>query len=267
MIAARLDDGQELVEVTAVTPVNAEPWGSRMYQSVRFDLTVRVEAEPTPSPEPSATPNNWLLSLFDAPTAAPEPVYEEIPASVTLSAYDDLKDGLNLGLNGGDYELITAVETETGFALEMRRFGHGVGMSQRGAQQMAGEHGFAWQEILNFYYPGMTLEKIDWQAEPLTDLGSVTAVMGYARPDPTPKPTPAPLPAPESGEQYGTVTLANADSTLNVRESPSTAARVLDQFESGRKVIVCTEPDEDGWIRIRTAELTGYVKADYVALD
>ena len=267
MIAARLDDGQELVEVTAVTPVNAEPWGSRMYQSVRFDLTVRVEAEPTPSPEPSATPNNWLLSLFDAPTAAPEPVYEEIPASVTLSAYDDLKDGLNLGLNGGDYELITAVETETGFALEMRRFGHGVGMSQRGAQQMAGEHGFAWQEILNFYYPGMTLEKIDWQAEPLTDLGSVTAVMGYARPDPTPKPTPAPLPALESGERYGTVTLSNAGSTLNVRENPSTAARVLDQFESGRRVIVCTEPDGDGWIQIRTAELTGYVKAEYIVSE
>ena len=273
MIAARLDDGQELVEATAVTPVDAEPWGSRMYQNVRFDLTVRVEVAPTPSPQPSATPAatpvNWLLTLFNAPTATPEPapVYEEIPASVTLSTYGDLKDGLSLGLNGGDYELITAVETETGFALEMRRFGHGVGMSQRGAQQMAGEHDFTWREILSFYYPGMTLERIDWQTEPLTDLGSVSAVMGYARPDPTPKPTPAPLPALESGERYGTVTLSNADSTLNVRETPSTAARVLDQFESGRRVIVCTEPDEDGWIRIRTAELTGYVKAEYVATE
>ena len=35
------------------------------------------------------------------------------------------------------------------------RWGHGVGMSQRGAQQMANE-GFAYDQILEFYYPGLT---------------------------------------------------------------------------------------------------------------
>ena len=38
--------------------------------------------------------------------------------------------------------------------------GHGVGMSQRGAQQMAKE-GFTYREILAFYYPSATLENLE----------------------------------------------------------------------------------------------------------
>ena len=57
--------------------------------------------------------------------------------------------------------------------------------------------------------------------------------------------------------------LESASSTLNVRESPSTAARVLDAFVSGRELIV-SEELEDGWARIRTAELEGYAKLEYL---
>lgn len=45
-------------------------------------------------------------------------------------------------------------EAVGGYKLTARRFGHGVGMSQRGAQQMANE-GFAYDQILEFYYPGL----------------------------------------------------------------------------------------------------------------
>ena len=55
--------------------------------------------------------------------------------TVDLSVYDQIKDGLSLGLNGGDYELVSVTQEEDGrFTISMRRFGHGVGMSQRGAQ-------------------------------------------------------------------------------------------------------------------------------------
>ena len=38
--------------------------------------------------------------------------------------------------------------------MSFRRYGHGVGMSQRGAQVMAGKYGKKLSEILDFYYPG-----------------------------------------------------------------------------------------------------------------
>ena len=156
---------------------------------------------------------------------------------------------------------------EDSFTLEMRRFGHGVGMSQRGAQWMAAEYGATWQEILGFYYPGMALERIDWQTPELTALDALPVTAGYARPDPTPTPTPAPLPALEDGETYATVTLEDASSTLNIRESPSTSARILDRFADGREVIVCGEPDDEGWVRIRTAEVEGYVLSTYLTIE
>ena len=109
---------------------------------------------------------------------------EVLPETVTvdLSVYDQIKDGLSLGLNGGDYELVSVTQEEDGrFTISMRRFGHGVGMSQRGAQWMAGEYGMDYIEILNFYYPGMTLETIDWPEVELTPLEELPESIGLAR--------------------------------------------------------------------------------------
>ena len=147
----------------------------------------------------------------------------------------------------------------------MRCYGHGVGMSQRGAQWMAGEYEKTWLEILAFYYPGMSLERIDWQRPELTELASLPEDSALLRPEPTPKPTPAPLPALEDGEYYAVVTLDSG--TLNVRQNPSLGGMVLDKLEPGRRVIVCSEPDPDGWVRIRTAELDGYVKQEYLTKE
>ena len=52
--------------------------------------------------------------------------------------------------------------------------------------------------------------------------------------------------------------------SLNVRERPTTASQALDQLAKGRRVIVSGEPDADGWVPIHTAELEGYVKAEYL---
>ena len=70
-------------------------------------------------------------------------------------------------------------ETADGFNVVCRRYGHGIGMSQRGAQQMAGVHGWSYKQILDFYYPG-------------TKISSIYTV----DPEPTPTPTPTPTPAP-----------------------------------------------------------------------
>ncbi|HWQ58295.1 MAG TPA: SpoIID/LytB domain-containing protein [Clostridia bacterium] len=60
-------------------------------------------------------------------------------------------------LGGASYE---------GWNLTMRRYGHGVGLSQRGAQQRA-RVGQSYEEILAFYYAGAVLNTIGtWETAP-----------------------------------------------------------------------------------------------------
>ncbi len=48
--------------------------------------------------------------------------------------------------------------TEGAFTFTVRGYGHGAGMSQHGANYMAGQ-GSSYQEILSWYYPGCSIEK------------------------------------------------------------------------------------------------------------
>ncbi len=282
----------EFDSIASVTPVNPRFEGSRMYEGLEFGLRARLlkpVATPTPvptespaesptespAPEPTGEAGALAAIFTEEETQAPTAEPTEVPRAwalsdeiypVTLSVYDQIKDKLSLGLNGSDCELIS-VETQAdadgeprAFTLIMRRFGHGVGMSQRGAQWMAGHYGMNWQQIIAFYYPGLSVERMAWPEEGLTALDALPDSVGAARPKPTPTPTPAPLPALKEGERYAAVTA----SALNVREQPTTAARVVDRLAKGRRLIVSSQPDEDGWVAVHTAEIEGYVKEEYL---
>ena len=277
-----------LESVVSIEAVDPKFEGSYMYTKLRFTLSVSAMLEGWYAQEGDAyaplfpdgsefseemRASATGLALARRGSLGLPYVYREgravLPETVTvdLSVYDQIKDGLSLGLNGGDYELVSVTQEEDGrFTISMRRFGHGVGMSQRGAQWMAGEYGMDYIEILNFYYPGMTLETIDWPEVELTPLEDLPESIGSARPRPTPTPTPAPLPPLEEGEYYATVELETRSSSLNVREQPSTSARIVAALDYGRRVIVC-EDAGDGWVRIRTAELEGYVKLEYLKAE
>ena len=267
-------DDFTLDAIAAIEPVNPRFEGSRMYEGLAFDLMVKVPesalATPTPSAAPSESPSLAPPATPPAvPDLPPEPekwVLLDDAQRVILGVYDDIKDGLSMGLNGSDCELIS-VETQKNaegeaesFRLVMRRYGHGVGMSQRGAQQMAGEHGMDFMEILKFYYPGMMVARMAWPDGELTPIEALPAQVISDRPAPTPRPTPAPLPALKDGEHYATVIA----SSLNVRENPTTAARVVDILDQGRRLIVSGTANEDGWVAVHTAEIEGYVKEEYL---
>ena len=57
--------------------------------------------------------------------------------------------------------------------------------------------------------------------------------------------------------------LGSKSSTLNVRSEPSTGASIKGIIEHGARLIVMEELD-NGWARIKTAELTGYASMDYI---
>ena len=254
-VPASMESAEPTDAASAQPQASATPESARD-ASLELAAAFKGEAQPTvfdaPLPTPAEPPMEWVLS--------------DETVRVTLDVYDQIKRELGLGLNGSDCELIT-VETQrdldgtaTAFTLVMRRFGHGMGMSQRGAQWMAGHYGMSWREIFAFYYPGLSVERMEWTWEGLSDLEALPDSVGAARPRPTATPTPAPLPALKAGEHIARVTAT----TLNVRERPTTAARAIDQLARGREVIVSSEPDADGWVSIRTAELEGYVKAEYL---
>ena len=58
-----------------------------------------------------------------------------------------------LGLRSQNF---TAACSGDAFTFTVRGYGHGVGMSQVGAQAMA-QQGAAWQEIVSWYYPGVSI--------------------------------------------------------------------------------------------------------------
>ena len=272
-------------EILSVQPQDADKPGSLMYRSVSFDVKASgrrwIETEQTADtamPKTDAATADTQAPLADATPAlatSAEATPEETRAmagdwegvedvlTVKIPTYGTLKEALSLSIQSAAYEVFSVEETPDGFAIVSRRYGHGVGMSQRGAQTMAGKYGKNCEEILNFYYPGMTLYRIDWQERELEPLASLPASVGYARPRPTPRPTQAPLP-PLTGDQfYARVMLESAASSLNVRKEPNTSCPVVGTLSKSDRVIVMEEA-ADGWYHIKTAELDGFVKGSYI---
>ena len=111
-------------EVTPHTPKYAAP--SRVYTKLRFTLT--------------ATDGSKTAQ-----------------ATVNLATFGGVEDMLGLSINSSSNEIVSVEESGEAFTLSFRRYGHGVGMSQRGAQQMASAYGKSYRDILSFYYPGTTV--------------------------------------------------------------------------------------------------------------
>ncbi len=269
---AALGYSDEIGDIKILKIVSAEPTdpqfgeGNRMFQKIHVGMQVEAKKlyAPLPTPDAKTTPLNQV-------EVVPETLYAD------LDFYGDLKKNYDLKISPTDCEVAAVVplageraaeegETADAFRVESRRFGHGVGMSQRGAQQMANAHGAAFTDILAFYYPGMTLVEADYAREPLKELRALGAALGKARPRPTPKPTPAPLPALASGERYARVTLGSKSSTLNVRETPGTDGKLLGTLDSGQRLIIVAEV-ENNWAQIKTSEIAGYVSMDYLTKE
>ena len=209
------------------------------------------------TPVPTETPNQTDTEQWSAMETLPQPVL------VTLDLFPLVESALNLSINGGRNELITVRETDTAFVVESRRFGHGVGMSQRGAQRMAGTYHWTYDQILRFYYPGMQVEKVNYTFMMPTPMARSFLTTPGPAATPTPRPTVQPLTVtPGPGQYKVTVTNIGVNSYLNMRAEPSTQAEVLRQLYYGQQLIVLEEGDQ--WLTVRTDDLTGYVMKEFV---
>lgn len=236
------------------------------------DEELSLFASPTPSPTPVQTVDSLFAQAVETPTPspAPTPVYSDYEssresASVTLPLFPEGIRALNLSIAGGDNELVTVSETDGAFVLEARRYGHGVGMSQRGAQWMADRYGKNYVEILAFYYPGMTLMKAPSGAAVLPTAPAVLAQTPGPAATATPRPTLMPVTGelPE-GAYLATVTGIEDDSSLNLRKEPNTAADVLRRLYKHQRLVVLPDCEAPGWKHVKTDAIEGYVMENFL---
>lgn len=262
---AQADAGAESVQPQA-TPAATAPDG---------DSDVSLFRNATSDPDAS---NN--VNTRDEALSTPEPVYGPFqavdkPATITwpVFAKDTGEQGaiqaLSLALNGASGgEVVTLQDGKNAYVLEARRYGHGVGMSQRGAEWMAAAYQKTFMDILAFYYPGMEVRQYAEGERALPVLNPEALQTPGPPPTATPRPTLMPITTQlPQGAWYATVTEIDDDSTLNLRAAPDLSGEVLMRLFKHQRLMVLERCPEEGWVKVKTDAVEGYVMESYLTKE
>ena len=187
----------------------------------------------------------------------PSRVYKKVDVDLTLAGYGDVTvtldyfdqvEGLcGLSINVLKNETLSVTQTASGFKLTARRYGHGVGMSQRGAQQMARE-GMTYDQILEFYYPGLVRTRYTMTRTILPSIDGTGNAGGE----------------PVADAKSAVVTLTNPLDCLNLRKEASTSSAILATMAHGTQVTLLERGGT--WSRVQYGTLSGYVKNEYISV-
>lgn len=164
---------------------------------------------------------------------------------LTFDIFSELESALGMSINTAKNELWSVTHQDGQFIISARRYGHGIGMSQRGAMQMA-RMGYQYDQILGFYYPGCvrvqyTLnDAVIYPDEPQAQI------------------TPSPLPTSE------TTAWVNTESgSLNLRAAPNASAKVLCAIPRLASIPIYSQDGD--WCQTAYQGHTGYVMRRYLS--
>ena len=178
--------------------------------------------------------------------------------SMTFDIFNELESPLSMSLTSGSIELWSVTQENGRFTVTARRYGHGIGMSQRGAMYMA-QLGYTYDQILGFYYAGCTRVAYTLTRSILSPLvpGQESQQQVF-----TEQPVSLETPAPAASVQAQVTTKSGS---LNLRASPSASAKVL-----------CTIPQyaaipiyEQGasWCKTAYNGFSGYVMTQFLTFS
>ena len=218
-------------------------------------MTPVITPEPTPAPTPEATYGEFVRL--------------EGTFTVQIPIFPQAENLLGMDISSNyENEIWTVVENKDNFVLEARRYGHGVGMSQRGAEWMASAYGKNYVEILNYYYPGMDLWRYEYTAEELPEAEEPLSATRGPVLSPTPLPTLMPLSIePAEGQWVAVVTGIDDDSSLNLRSLPGLHGDILLRLYKHQPLLVLERCPEEGWVRVRTDYAEGYVMESFLSRE
>ena len=230
-----------------------------------FTVTATPNAA-TPTPLPTAEAQE---TAAPTPTVTPAPIYGEWQSggetTLTLDVFPGVVRALGLSISGSDNEMLTLTEKNDAYQLAARRYGHGVGMSQRGAQWMAAMYDKTFAEILAFYYPGMELKKVASGAAELPtvrpELAQTPGPAATATPRPTLMPVTGDIP---EGAYIASVEGIEDDSSLNLRAEPNTASEVIRRLYKHQQLIVLEVCEDPAWVKVKTDAVEGYVMVSFL---
>ncbi len=161
-------------------------------------------------------------------------------ATVTVSIPLMVKDSDGKYVTNGDYFasscIMNFIEASSGgFDIVNRRFGHGVGLSQRGAQQMALD-GKDYSFILKFYYDGSVISTVDTTIPtlPVAALQPTGKIVRITR------------------------------NTVNIRSQPNTSSTTYGQVNTGAEFPHLGQTGT--WYIIQYNGKTAYVSTGYATL-
>ncbi len=270
---------EEINEISILEVCGVElhtPYTSNSHVMTKLGMKILVEfSQPNIVDEPEMS----ITEAFQIPVQpeteetaqSPGPVNPEVQyirsqreVNIELPVFTCVEPCLELSINSNDNEIIRVEEMENEFEITSRRFGHGVGMSQRGAQQMAGVYSFDYLQILKFYYPGLKFKKLDTKANISTPISAAFLATPGPAASPTPKPTL--MPTTENlanGEYRVSVTQIGVNSSLNLRSEPSTNGEILRILYYGQ-ILTVTQNLGNGWLKVKTDVIEGYVMEKFV---
>ena len=244
---------QRLVSLELITPRYAAPSRLMTQMKVTFELVPRRE-DPSAAESTEEEDDLDITELLSA-----------VPVTVTLDLFPETVIALGLSVSGANNEIITLKEEETSFTLTAGRYGHGVGLSQRGAQQMAREGEKNFRDILSFYFPGSTLKEYAGEPASLPTPPPLLAQDPGPAPTATPRPTLMPVTEiPPESARMASVENIDEDSTLNLRAQPSAGAEILMRLYPHQKLIVLEQSDVPGWVHVKTDAIEGYVMESFL---
>lgn len=140
------------------------------------------------------------------------------------------------GVFNKPYKIYWGESVSGGYNVYYCRWGHGLGLSQYGAQAMALE-GTSYRSILNFYYRKFKISSVEERnpEEPFSYTKSVLA--------------------------YGYVNV----NTVNMRSGPATSYPVVSKVTKYSHVDIVGE--KDGWIICIANGVLGYIRGDYINVN
>ena len=180
-----------------------------------------------------------------------------VKTSVIVSAdiFKELEALLNMSLQSASNELWQVVSSDTAFSLKAGRYGHGVGMSQYGAMEMA-RQGFAYDSILGFYYPGCTSVRLNLSDQPMDEAGS-TVLPEIPKDEQPPIGSEEDTPTtPDESVPDIRDAIVIANGFLNLRQSPSLDAPIMEVAMEGDHVRILS--DDGKWAKVEYNNIQAY---------
>lgn len=181
-----------------------------------------------------------------------------LPVSFTFRLSELYSFGV---VSNGSLRIYWGEQVGSDFCIYHVRYGHGVGLSQRGAQQRANE-GQSYDQILAFYYPQASLSYTDAIQPPENPVnalaGTVTPAPAANIPVPTPAPGTQPISPVPAAIAYGNI---NYDDT-NFRSGPSTSFPSFGKLDTGATLEIYGE--SGNWYHVGVGGQAAYVYKKYV---